>query len=214
MPKVCTTSTFSLGTDEQLATNHQQQAIMTNSTTIGFTFNQLQTVFPFHIRIDSSFIITQVGKRLAKLFPLNEETDEPSCIGKHIGDIFSISSPSRLLWDYNRLKMSQHMTFSFDLKEQYKRKLPLIGGVVISNPNDDPCCNELSAMFLLNLRVKYTDELHALGLGWSDITPYGFQKELILTSEQLQTEHDVCNKLEKIKKSLEEEKSKTMVISS
>ena len=183
-----------------------------DNTTIGLTFNQLQTVFPFHIRVDSNFIITQVGKRLANLFSSNEGNNQPVCIGKHVGDIFNVSSPSRLIWDYKRLKISQHMTFSFDLKDQNKKKLPLIGGVIISDPNVDPDCKEVSAMFLLSLRVKYTDELHELEFGWSDVSPYGFQKELILTSEQLQTELNVCIKLEQIKRSLEEERSKTMVI--
>ena len=199
---------------EEIMVSSNQLTNTINSTSKGLTFNQLQTVFPFHIRINSSFIITQVGKRLAKLFPLNGETNEPVCIGEHIDNVFTASSPSRLIWDYKRLKMSQHMTFSFDLKETEKMsrtKLPLIGGVIISNPNDDPSCNEVSAMFLLNLRIKYTDELHDLGLGWSDTTPYGFQKELVLTSEHLKAEISLRQNLEKLKSSLEEEKSKTMV---
>ena len=191
----------------------KDQNSMTSSS-VGLTFNQLQIVFPFHIRIDSSFIITQVGKRLGNLFPINETTGKPICIGKHINDFFNVLSPSRIAWNYNILKMSCHMTFSFDLKSTDNmtiKKLPLIGGIVVSNPKEDPCGDELSALFLLNLRVKYTDELHTMGYGWSDLTPYGFQKELILTAESLKKEIDSSQKLENLTKSLKEEKSKTMV---
>ena len=186
----------------------------TVSTSIGLTFKQLQLVFPFHIRINSNFIITQVGSRLGSLFPLNQQTNEPMCIGKYIGDIFVVVSPTRFIWDYKRLKIGQNMTYSLDLKDSAEipiKRIPLIGGVIISNSVDDPSCQELSALFLFNLRIKHSAELQEMGLTWSSISQYGFQKELMLTAEHLQSEVVMSHKLEKIKKSLEEERSKTLV---
>lgn len=187
-----------------------------SSCSIGLTSQQLQLVFPFHIAVNSLFIITQVGTSLSKYFRVDESNQQSILIGKHISDFFSVSSPPCFSWDFKRLKMGQHLTYNLDLKDisatnfTIKKELPLSGGVVISDPSKDPLCNEPGAIFLVNLRIRHTTELTSLGFTLNDISHFAFQKELIFAGEHLRTELNTSHKLEQITKSLEEERSKTL----
>ena len=184
------------------------------STRTGLTFNQLNTVFPFHLRIDSRFIVTQVGSELGKHFSLNQETKKPVCIGRHIADIFHVISPILFKWDYKRLKIAQNINFKFDVKQGNSTSimhLPLIGGVVLSDPNTDTDCTEQSALFLLSLRISDMQELLELNFTFGNLNRFAFQNELILANEHLDANIKLMNALEKTKASLEKERSKTLV---
>ena len=185
------------------------------STSFGLTFNQLQVVFPLHVRIDSSFIITQVGSSLGKLFPSNASTNEPICIGQRIDEIFRVSSPIRFKWNYKQLKVYENTNFSFDVKDvsmlRTNQRLPLVGGIILSDPNSDPECSEAGAIFLLNLRIYQATELLNLNFKFNHLNRFGFQKDLIFVNTHWKTELKVGSKLEQIKKSLEHESLKTMV---
>ena len=180
----------------------------------GLTFQQLNTVFPFHLRINSGFIITQVGDELNKLFTLNEETKKPVCIGRHIGDIFNVVSPILFKWDNARLKIAKNMNFKFEIKNKNlisTPRLPLIGGVVISDPKIDKDCTEQSALFLLSLNISDARDLSELSFTFSQLNHFAFQNEVVLANEHLESELKLMRTLEETKKNLEHERSKTLV---
>jgi hypothetical protein len=117
-----------------------------------------------------------------------------SLVGNHIGSCFTVSSPPHFKWNWNQIFLYKDLTWNFDLNEYTMleevrktkkniNKLPLRGGLIVFDPITDSTVTELSAVFLVNLRLSSTEEMSVCGLHPNDLSKFSLQREHIITGK-------------------------------
>ena len=90
---------------------------------IGLSAKHLNLLYPFHIVLDSNFIIKQVGDKLGNLFLDNKSSKQSNVtsnlIGKNVNDYFTIISPRCKWGDWNRIKIGKDALFDIDLNSNH-----------------------------------------------------------------------------------------------
>lgn len=156
-----------------------------SSANVGLTANQLRQVFPYHVAVDESFQIIQLGNRLKEILPYKK------ILGVPIYDVFDIRSPSNCAFDWFQLTMNIESTFTINLKanllSELKRKeiksLKLKGKFIFQSQqelSDSVVSSIQGAIFLLHLYVN-TDDLEGSNVYTNDITnDSSLQKDVIM----------------------------------
>ncbi|KAI8814971.1 hypothetical protein BJ742DRAFT_785056 [Cladochytrium replicatum] len=179
----------------------------------------LQKLFPFHVIIDSSLNILDVGYRLARMFPgMLRGADDPSnpCL---ISEFFTIIRPAKAAFlpsvsGLNRIARSGQVRVQSNVLGFRKQHL--------SNDNSSLQKVELSGQlvkchggdfyfFLCSPAASTIDLLVSQGLALADIPPWDRSKELILISEHRQVEMGHAHNVEKENRRLVESERKTIV---
>ena len=154
---------------------------------IGLTTNQLQKVFPYHVAVNKSFEIIQVGHNLMDILHYK------NVLGASISDIFDIKCPLNCAFEWFEIIMKIDCVFSVSLKpsllteKNHKEvaSLNLKGKVVLQTQeeSDGSHATMLSstqgAIFLLELNVSSSDELQECSYNMNKVTSSSSQKKSI-----------------------------------
>lgn len=148
----------------------------------GLSSGQLRMVYPYHIAIDSSFNVTQVGDKLNE-FLLNNDS---KVIGNRIEHYFKLTSPPRVVWSWNQIWMFRSTTFHVKfICADSCHQLPLTGKWLL--PETREKCFEMSgpnsALLLLDLDVSSTEELAKYGLGPRHLSLHGAKRDQLMSSK-------------------------------
>jgi hypothetical protein len=162
----------------------------TKSLQTGISANNLRNIFPYHIVINQSLIITQVGNSLKSIFP-SKNSNQSSLIHRYIDKCFKISSPHRASWEWNQIIQFQSISWDLDLADsdilnegretrENLNKLPLRGCLLLLDPLTDPFVSEHSVIFLCNLRLTSAEQMRNYGFTPNDLSKFSLQREYIL----------------------------------
>ena len=163
---------------------------------VGFTPKQLREIFPFHVTIDVDFNIIQLGNKLANYFRTHNICKNP--IYHHVKDFFQIISPTSCSWDWKTLRKDVGASFELELlipassfttpRDVTKaNRVFLIGGLSISEVQENNDFSKFTATFLLSPNVHSNEELTSLDFKMSDFPVHSFQRELLSLEAQMQS---------------------------
>ena len=150
----------------------------------GLTRNQLDIVFPYHIKVDREFKIIQVGSKLDS-FISKKDGNISRLLGEHVGDLFDLTSP-HISRDWNKLFSSKNATYDMNFKhtQYYTRRnmksLLLRGGILISDPLQDSEVESYHVIFLVSPRVTSSTDLVECSMTFSDLSKYTLHRECML----------------------------------
>ena len=160
---------------------------------------QMKKIFPYHIVVDETFEIIQVGSSLPALL----ERQESELLGQKIQDVLSITKPVLGTWDWKSLRKLEDQTFFLvpvhDKLHHVKLKANL---VKISDPDET-----FQAMIVLSPDVKNVKELRDMKLTMSDLPLHSFQRDAVFLGEHIVSEVKSSHKLDRLSKRLRHEQA-------
>uniref|UniRef100_A0A7S2EGV0 guanylate cyclase n=1 Tax=Ditylum brightwellii TaxID=49249 RepID=A0A7S2EGV0_9STRA len=170
----------------------------------GISWQKMQSVFPFHILVDSDFKIHQVGKRLPNLLHCKTK----KLVGRKIGEVLDITRPVLgSEWNWPALHKLADQIFSIkpkQLTDTPKTRTTFVEEIKFKGSmlhiSDD------SIMFILSPDAKNVSELNSMGLTMSDLSLHSFQRDAIFLGEHISSEVKSAHELDRLSKRLKNEK--------
>lgn len=165
---------------------------------------QMKKIFPYHIVVNESFDIIQVGSSLAPLM----EREESDLTGQQIHDVLCITRPILGTWDWPSLKKLENQTFFVDAVGDKVQHIKFKANIIkISEPDE-----ALQVMFVLSPDVKNVKELRQMNLTMSDLPLHSFQRDAVFLGEHIVAEIQSSHKLDRLSKKLKHEQHLSKVL--
>ena len=190
---------------------------------IGISGAVARAVFPYHIIIDSNFIIQQVGNQLARVFRQYEAhatNFKSKLVGAPISNFFSIEGAGKDGWSWQQLSLREHDTFFLETRMASSASAAVATpirfrstAIHLSNMGDNDADGQILVsssplvMLILNPAASDLEELGKQGWTLGDIPVHSAQQELILARDHLSSllERQKC--MEQLGQSLERERN-------
>lgn len=201
-----------------------------NDDEIGLNMATLKSLFPFHVLVDETFMIQQVGNKLLPLLQCNfqrstnfnhhYENSNPTLLHIHLSELFDFSRPvmgQNLNWktlqkvaDQNFSLVPKMSIFSRPKPSDHRRvsieetNTAKNGLRFIASMIKTDCRGMV--LFHLTPDVKNITELHDVGLQLTDLPLHSSQRHMIYLGEYIAQEVNQAHKLDQISKHLEHER--------
>lgn len=164
----------------------------------------MKKIFPYHIVINETFDIIQIGNSLP---PLMGQTEE-DLLGKKIADVLIISRPVLGAWEWQSLRKLEDQTFFVDPIDQTLVHVKFKANtVVVSDPGE-----AYQVMLVLSPDVKNVKELRCMKLTMSDLPLHSFQRDAVFLGEHIASEVKSSLKLDHLSKKLRHEQHLSKVL--
>jgi Adenylate and Guanylate cyclase catalytic domain/Heme NO binding associated len=166
---------------------------------VGLNANVVKSLHPYHIIVDQHFSVVQVGNSLPTVLGVTEETD---LCHQHIEDVMEIVKPMGMVWNWKWLQLMEDQHFDIEpINEEAHEGLKFTATVVhISHA-------PAMAMLILVPAANNLNELRDMNLTLSDLPVHGAHRDAIFLREHLSTQMNNALKMEKLSRSLEQEKN-------
>jgi len=170
---------------------------------IGMSPALTKTIFPYHICIDQHFSIVQIGEAFSSVLQRNES----DILGQQISDLFEVTKPINMEWNWNWLALMQDQPFDvapiMDCKdcEHLRFKITTVSMA-------DGTSSRMSShhMLIMTPDANNLNELRDMNLTMSDLPVHGQHRDAVFLREHLSTQMNNALKMEKLSRSLETEK--------
>ncbi|CAJ1965011.1 unnamed protein product [Cylindrotheca closterium] len=180
-----------------------------------FELQHLTELFPFHILVDESFSIINVGEKLSRLLNKSEQQIE----GLHIGDIVEITRPVMVSsWDWKSLnKLSDQNFFltptikvspfrnQLESLSLLQKKVSMADSTIRFKASMHRLSSE-QVLFSLAPDARNVSDLHDMGLTLSDLPLSSCQRDAVLLGEHVAQEADKAHELDKLSRRMTAEK--------
>ena len=181
--KTTTTTTTTTKMDTTTITKTQ------SDTQTNFMSNDnMKEIFPFHLVLDSNFIILQHGKDLLRLIGSPSKT----LVNTYAYEVFEIKRPVLGSWDWTVLDQFQEQTFYLLAGKGVHLKAHFI------NLSSEP----KHVLVTLSPDVKNVKQLQDMKLNMSDLPVHTFQRDAIFLGEHLLSGIKSSHKLDKLSRKL------------
>lgn len=136
-------------------------------------------IFPFHVILDSSLNVIQVGNKLADMFT----KDSILVYGQHISSLFNIKLPSTCPWAWNQLK--QLADTSIELESTVLHPSIRFRGEVVcmDEPDEDESNFQPTMALLLSVLCTTIDQLHDVNLSLDELPRHSYQRDLLVSGK-------------------------------
>ena len=175
---------------------------------IGLSSTVTKELFPYHVIIDSNFVIQQIGNQLLKAV---KSTDD--MVGQTVSKVFSIKGKGKNSWNWQQLCLQEKQSFYVETHLTSSATAavatPMIfKTTVIHLSQGDDSTIEPLVMLILNPEFTSLADLGAQGWVLSDIpVHHSAQQELILARDHLQSLQERQKCMEELGLSLEKERN-------
>lgn len=156
-------------------------------------------LFPYHIRIDEEFLICGYGSLLNKII------DDKDLLGRCVDEILQFSSPLTAQWNFKWMRKLENQTFKVTVNRNETLDTCTVARFTASIVlvKQSP----VQIMIIMNPDVNKIQDLRSLNLTLSDLPIHGSLRESLFLGEHLSSQMNNTIKLEKMKQTLEHEKS-------
>jgi class 3 adenylate cyclase len=178
------------------------------------TGRQMKQIFPYHIVVNKSFHIIQVGVALPPLLMTQEDT----LLGQNLPDILHISRPVLGHWEWKSLRKLEDQTFFVDPLGENLSHIKFKANII--KLSDDTTTqnghhefdrhnvdNHFQVMLVLSPDVKNVSELRKMNLTMSDLPLHSFQRDAVFLGEHIVSEVKSAHKLDQLSKKLRHEQN-------
>lgn len=156
-------------------------------------------LFPYHIRIDEEFSICGYGNSLYKII------DDDDLLGQSVCDILQITSPLTAQWTSTWMRKLENQAFKVTIREAETNEGA--SDVRFNASLIQVKSSPIQIMIMMNPDVNKLQDLKNLNLTLSDLPIHGSVRESLFLGEHLSSQMNNTIKLEKMKQTLEHEKS-------
>lgn len=175
---------------------------------IGLSSTVTKEIFPYHVIIDSDFVVQQIGNQLPKALKSNDDM-----VGQKMSRLFSIKGKGKNSWNWQQLCLQEKHSFYLEshLTSSATAAVatPMIfKTTVIHLSNSDNSSSAPLVMLILNPEFTNLTDLGAQGWALSDIpVHHSAQQELILARDHLQSLQERQKCMKELGLSLEKERN-------
>jgi guanylate cyclase soluble subunit beta len=176
----------------------QSTSSVVEQTEVGLSATVTKSLIPYHVIMNESFTILQVGQSLSRVLECSDE----ELIGKDISEVFEITKPLEIEWGWNWLRKLEDQTFIMESSLPSSEHLGLrfkTSIVLISN-------FPTQAMLIMAPDAGNLEELMEMNLTLSDLPVHGDYRDAVFLREHLSSQMNSALKMEKLSKSLAREK--------
>ncbi|KAL3929416.1 MAG: hypothetical protein SGBAC_012222 [Bacillariaceae sp.] len=190
-------------------------------TPFNFELHHLTDLFPFHILVDDSFSIINVGEKLSIVL----QKPEQEILGLHIGDIVEITRPVLLSsWDWKSLnKLSDQNFYLTPTIKTAVGERSVISWLKNKVSMADCAIRFQASMYRLSSNqvlfalvpdARNVTDLHKMGLTLSDLPLSSCQRDAVFLGEHVAQEASRAHNLDKLTKQLAERDLSKVLLSS
>jgi guanylate cyclase soluble subunit beta len=176
----------------------QSTASVQEQNEVGLSATVTKSLLPYHIIMNENFTILQVGQSLSRVL----ESSDEELVGNVISEVFEITKPMEIQWEWNWLRKLEDQTFILEPSLSSSEHLGLrfkTSIVLISN-------FPTQAMLIMAPDAGNLDELMEMNLTLSDLPVHGDYRDAVFLREHLSSQMNSALKMEKLSKSLAREK--------
>ena len=154
-----------------------------------------QKLFPYHVVMDQSLAIKQVGMNL----PKSLGTRESVLRNLVVDEVFQFVEPKHAKWTRSWMRKLEDQEFSLKcILDSGPANVVFKGTVVAINPGE--------AMLVICPEANNLEELKEMNLTMSDLPAHGAYRDAIFLREHLSMQFNNTLKMEKLSKTLQTEK--------
>ncbi len=151
-------------------------------TGVGLSPELLAEMFPFHVVVDSSFEILQLGPKLQEIF----DRASHNHVGMSMDQVFDVTFPITFEWDWQKLILLSKSSIQVVVKKKIRgasESIELSGKFVLSGASAGQTTPPTRGLFLFQIQLESVSKLHRQGLKVDDLSPYFPQLDYLITSE-------------------------------
>jgi class 3 adenylate cyclase len=187
----------SSGTDLSALSYHESDTVDTSATVPegGLSATVTRNLFPYHVIIDTEFVIKQVGSQLSAVLG----TSEHLLYSYEVDEVFEFVKPKPAKWTHSWLRKLEDQEFILSCTlNSAASDIFFKGTLVKTNPG--------RIMLILCPDAKNLIELRDLNLTLSDLPAHGNYRDAVFLREHLSRQMNNALKMEKLSKTLQVEK--------
>lgn len=214
--------------DTPLTLNSDKAYINSSSNvdSVGVSGSIFQHLFPFHLVLDHSLNIIQMGNKLQEL--IEKKWQVPNVLNHPINENFEIVTPKFIDWTWTMLQKLDKAPIEIALRTPLQKATNSHGcGSMEDNVNNDTNNNDVypetitlrfrgevilldgknadKIVLCVNPDIPHIDYLYQLHMRLADLPCHSYQAELLLIDEHLKTETNYSLSLKEIGAELDRE---------